>query len=183
LLVASREDRGGLLAAPVRGVFAKDDEWLITGDLFRRDRDGDYWIVDHVSGLIATPHGPVASYPIAEDLEALPAVDLAVAFALQGSKGPVVVAAVAPRAGFEIRADELTDAVRDLAPASRPAVVRVVDAIPLTTWYRPVAAPLRAEGVPANDCAYAWNAATRAYAPLTDDERAELGLDVPPSLF
>ncbi|HVT78024.1 MAG TPA: alpha/beta fold hydrolase, partial [Acidimicrobiales bacterium] len=28
LLVASREDRGGLLAAPVRGVFAKDDEWL-----------------------------------------------------------------------------------------------------------------------------------------------------------
>jgi putative long chain acyl-CoA synthase len=183
LLVASREDRGGLLAAPVRGVFAKDDEWIITGDLFRRDRDGDYWIVDHVSGLIATPSGPVPSYPIAEALDAVPSVDLAVAYALQGSQGPVIVAAVSPRPDHTIRADELSDAVRGLAPTSRPAVIRVIDSVPLTTWYRPVTAPLRAEGLPANDNAFAWNAEAQAYEPITDTARAALGLDVPPSLF
>jgi putative long chain acyl-CoA synthase len=183
LLVASREDRGGLLAAPVRGVFAKDDEWIITGDLFRRDRDGDYWIVDHSSGLIATPHGRVPSYPIAEALDAVASIDLAVAYALDGSQGSVVVAAVAPRPGHTVHADELTQAVRELAPTSRPAIVRVVDDIPVTTWYRPVKGPLRAAGLPVNDAAFAWNDDAQAYVPLTDAARADLGLDVPPSLF
>jgi putative long chain acyl-CoA synthase len=183
LLVACREDRGGLLAAPVRGVFAKDVEWIITGDLFRRDRDGDYWIADHVSGLIATPNGPVPSYPIAEALDNVASVDLAVAYSLEGARGSVVVAAVAPRPGFEVRADELSAAVHGLAPNSRPAVVRVVDEIPLTTWYRPVKAPLRVQGLPANDRAFAWNASAQAYEPLTDGARSQLGLDVPPSLF
>ncbi|MEY2472608.1 MAG: putative long chain acyl-CoA synthase [Actinomycetota bacterium] len=183
LLVASREDRGGLLAAPVRGVFAKDDEWTITGDLFRRDGDGDYWIVDHVSGLIATPNGPVPSYPIAEALDGVPSIDLAVAYALDGANGSVVMAAVAPRPDYEITADDLTEGVRRLPSASRPAVVRVVDEIPLTTWYRPVKAPLRAQGLPANDHAFAWNSEAQAYEPLTDAARAALGLDVPPSLF
>ena len=183
LLVASREDRGGLLAAPVRGVFAKDDEWIITGDLFRRDRDGDYWIVDHVSGLIATPQGPVLSYPIAEAFDAVASVDLSVAYSLEGSKGRVVVVAIAPRPGYEISAEELTEAASKLTPTSRPAVVRVVDEIPVTTWYRPVKAPLRAEGIPANDRAFVWDASAQVYAPITDAGRAAVGLDVPPSLF
>ena len=32
-----------LSVVPLRGVFAPGDAWLVTGDLFRRDADGDYW--------------------------------------------------------------------------------------------------------------------------------------------
>jgi putative long chain acyl-CoA synthase len=183
LLAREREDRGGLLAAPVRGVFEKNDEWTITGDLFRRDRDGDYWIVDHVSGVIDTPAGPVPSYPIADALEALPDVDLAVAYGLDGAKGSVVVAAITARVGHDVRPEDLATAVRTLPPASRPSVVRVVDRIPLTTWYRPLKAPLRAHGVPTNACAFAWNDGAQSYEPLTDSARVSLGLPVDRTLF
>ena len=47
----------------LRGVFEAGDAWLETGDLFRRDVDGDFWLVDHVPSLIRTaarrrPDGP-----------------------------------------------------------------------------------------------------------------------------
>ena len=45
--------------SPLRGVFAKSDAWLPTGDLFRRDGDGDFWLVDHVTGMARTAGGPV----------------------------------------------------------------------------------------------------------------------------
>jgi putative long chain acyl-CoA synthase len=31
---------------PLRGVFARDDAWMSTGDLFRVDSDGDLWLVE-----------------------------------------------------------------------------------------------------------------------------------------
>ena len=176
LLAAERQDRGGLLAAPVRGVFAKDDEWTITGDLFRRDRDGDYWIVDHLSGVIHSAGGPVPSHPIEEALEALDTVDLAVAYGLPGPAGEVVVAAVLARVGAAITGNELADAVHALAPLSRPAVVRVVKEIPVTTWYRPLKAPLRAEGIPADGTAFWWDAEAESYGSLTAAAQADLGL-------
>jgi putative long chain acyl-CoA synthase len=183
LLAAEREDRGGLLAAPVRGVFEKDDEWTITGDLFRRDRDGDYWIVDHVSGLIHTAAGSVPSYPIEDALSGVADVDLAVAYGINGTKGAVVIAAVSARAGHEIRVEDLNAAVRALPSASRPSVVRIVDEIPLTTWYRPLKAPLRDEALPERDNAYAWSDDAASYEPITDDARVALGLPVARTLF
>lgn len=183
LLAAEREDRGGLLAAPVRGVFAKDDEWTITGDLFRRDADGDYWIVDHVSGLISTPSGPVPSYPIEDALGSVSDVDLAVAYGLKGAKGGLVVAAVSARCGHEIRVEDLAAAVVALPAASRPSIVRIVDEIPLTTWWRPLKAPLRAEGVPGKGDAYVWNDKSQTYKRITDAARTKLGLPVERTLF
>ena len=35
---------------PLRGVFARDDAWMATGDLFRVDADGDLWF----DGLVVT---------------------------------------------------------------------------------------------------------------------------------
>ena len=65
---------------PLRGVFKPDDAWLATGDLFRRDADGDYWLLDSITALIRTEHGPVPPTPIRDALWTLPAVDLAVCF-------------------------------------------------------------------------------------------------------
>jgi putative long chain acyl-CoA synthase len=156
-----REEVGLLLAqidagaptgtAPMRGVFSRDDAWLSTGDLFRIDADGDYWRVDAVADTISTAEGIVFTVPIRDALGELPAVDLAVAYGVPEGSAPgleLAAAAVTLRAGREVTARDLTEALMGLEPAERPSVVRVVDEIPVTTWYRPVTGPLRAQGIP-----------------------------------
>ncbi|HWF36704.1 MAG TPA: AMP-binding protein, partial [Solirubrobacteraceae bacterium] len=156
-----REEVGLLLAqidagaptgtAPMRGVFSRDDAWLSTGDLFRIDADGDYWRVDAVADTISTAEGIVFTVPIRDALGELPAVDLAVAYGVPEGSAPgleLAAAAVTLRAGRELTARDLTEALMGLEPAERPSVVRVVDEIPVTTWYRPVTGPLRAQGIP-----------------------------------
>ena len=58
----------------LRGVFEPGDAWLQTGDLFRRDDDGDYWLVDHVPALVRSADGVVAGGPIVDALGDLDAV-------------------------------------------------------------------------------------------------------------
>ena len=143
---------------PLRGVFWPDDAWVATGDLFRRDADGDFWLLDTITSVVRTPTGPVYPTPIRDALWALDAVDLAVCFGVTvpGAKGAVAVAAVTLRDDQELAAHDVSDALSVLDPAQRPRYVRVVDAIPVTTWYRPVVAPLRALGVPDGDDGQAW---------------------------
>jgi putative long chain acyl-CoA synthase len=159
-------------STPLRGVFAPEDAWLTTGDLFRRDPDGDYWRVDALADVIRTADGPVFTSPIREALGDLPAVDLAVAYgvASNGTQHQLAVAAVTLRAGQELETAGVTRALRGLDRSQRPAIVRVVDEIPVTTWFRPVTAPLRREGVPEPaDGVQAWylDASGETYRPLT----------------
>jgi len=151
-----------LSVVPLRGVFEPEDAWLPTGDLFRKDGDGDYWRVDNVADVIRTAGGPVLSGPIRHALGGLRAVDLTVAYGVpvpevppaSGASGPagnqVAVDAVTLRAGTGLEAAHLTDALGALPLQQRPEFVRVVDEIPVTTWYRPMTGPLRAEGIPAD---------------------------------
>jgi putative long chain acyl-CoA synthase len=133
-----------------RGVFSRDDAWLPTGDLFRRDSDGDYWRVDGLSDVIRTAAGPVFTGPIRDALGDLPAVDLAVAYGVPANGGDmqVAIAAITLRAGGELSVGELTRALEGLPVAERPAIVNAVDSIPVTTWFRPLTGPFREAGIP-----------------------------------
>ena len=67
--------------APLRGVFARDDAWVATGDLFRRDGDGDYWRMDSVARRRSAPRtGRCTRSRSGTPSATLPAVDLAVAY-------------------------------------------------------------------------------------------------------
>ena len=105
---------------PMRGVFARDDAWMLTGDLFRRDADGDYWRLDHVGDVIHSAEGPVFTGPIRDALGDLPAVDLVVAYGVTpgGAKHEIAVAAVTVRAGHELRGKDIGMALRGLRRAS-----------------------------------------------------------------
>jgi putative long chain acyl-CoA synthase len=163
LLARARFDQRGLLGNPLRGVFAKGDAWHLTGDLFRRDDDGDFWWVDSATAVIHTAKGPVPSIPIEDALGTLEQIDLAVAYGVPENGADVVVAAVTLRPGQQVSGGEMTAALAGLAERSRPAVVRLVDEIPLTTWYRPLKAPLQKEGLPPDAPGWRWDDGAGSY--------------------
>ncbi|MGO9793952.1 MAG: alpha/beta fold hydrolase [Solirubrobacteraceae bacterium] len=138
-------------ATTLRGVFTRGDVWVQTGDLFRRDADGDYWRLDSVNDVIHTDSGHVFTGPIRDALGSLPAVDLAVVYGgrPEGAANEVVIAAVTLRPDQRLQARDLTGACSALPEDRRPALVHVVDEIPVTTWFRPITGPLRGAGVPA----------------------------------
>ncbi len=190
LAVESGTDEVGMLLArvsasdpttttPWQGVFSRDDAWLPTGDLFRRDGDGDYWRVDSVGDVIRTAVGPVFTAPIRDALGDLPAVDLAVAYGVEKNGGPeqIALAAITLRTGGELAAQELTRAMEVLPLVERPSIVHVVEEIPVTTWYRPLTGPLREAGIPEpGDGKTVWylDASGGRYRPLTDAAQRKL---------
>ena len=89
--------------------------------------------------------------PIRDALGDLPAVDLAVAYGLRASDDApeLAVAAVTLRPDHELNAEMLSHALREVPEGHRPAVVHVIDEIPVTTWFRPLTGPLRQAGLPA----------------------------------
>jgi putative long chain acyl-CoA synthase len=149
LLVRARLSQP-MSTTPLRGVFARGDAWIETGDLFRRDSDGDYWRVDNVNDVIRTAAGPVFTGPIRDCLGTLPAVDLAVAYGLvpAGSEREIALAAVTLRSGQKLHARELTGGMASLPAGERPSIVHVIEEMPVTTWYRPITGPLREAGIP-----------------------------------
>jgi len=139
-----------LAGNPLRGVFEPDDAWQSTGDLFRRDEHGQFWLVEQVSALVHTPYGVAVPAAARRAMEAVPAVDLAVAYAVPEGEDAVqaLVVAVTLRQGAELTASELDRACDGLPPAHRPTYVQVVPSIPVTTWCRPLWTSLRKAGVP-----------------------------------
>jgi putative long chain acyl-CoA synthase len=150
MLLARVSTNEPLSITPLRSLFARGDSWVVTGDLFRRDADGDYWRVDGAGDVIHTDRGPVFTTPIRDALGAIPAVDLALAYAVarDADDREIAVAAVTLREGRELSAREVGRALTVLEPEQRPAIVHVVHEIPVTTWFRPLTQELRDAGVP-----------------------------------
>ncbi len=180
-LLVARARPGDTSVTPMRGVFARDDAWLSTGDLFRRDSDGDYWRLDGVYDVIHTSDGPVLAAPIRDALGDLEAVDLAVAYGLRpdGDGPELAVAAVTLRPDHSLTPEVLSRALAELPEGHRPAVVRVIDEMPVTTWFRPLTRPLRRAGLPEPAEGRVWylDRGGRRYRPLTDAARRRLGAD------
>jgi putative long chain acyl-CoA synthase len=179
MLLARVRRTDPLSVVPLRGVFAPEDAWVATGDLFRRDADGDYWRVDGVRDVIRTAAGPVFTSPIKDALGDLPAVDLVVAYGVAppGGEHEVAVAALTLRAGHELKARDVARAFGSLEREQKPGLVRVVDRIPVTTWFRPLTGPLREGGIPEpGEQTQAWylDASGEQYRSLTEAARKRL---------
>ena len=170
LLAEVRFDSIGSGDGVLRGVFRPGDAWLETGDLFRLDSDGDYWLVDHAPG-IRTANGVVFSGPIQDALGDVDSVALAVAYGIPIAGGAdIPCAAVTLRHGAELDIHEVERALADLGDTGIPWVLRVVDRIPLTTWYRPITGPLKAEGLPEPTkpaTSWYWDPRKGGYRPMS----------------
>ncbi|MEU8121872.1 AMP-binding protein [Spirillospora sp. NPDC049024] len=191
LLARVRLSAIGSAARPVRGVFRPEDAWTITGDLFRRDADGDYWLVGREAELIRTTDGIVPPGPIRDALGDLPYVDAVAVYGIPVGETELAAAAVSLRsapaaarggsAENAVKPVDLSEALLRVEPGLRPAVVRIVDEMPVTAGNRLWTVPLRDEGVPAaGDGRAFYRDKAGAYRPLTDAARRRL-LKAPPA--
>lgn len=162
--------------APIkRGVFAPADTWVSTEYLFRRDDDGDYWLVDGRGSVIHTDRGCVYASTVNDAVGCLGSVDLAVTYGVEANGRRLAVTAMELRPGGSIPSADLSEALADLAVGEPPDIVHVVSNMSLSASYRPLVSPLRAEGIP-KPSRNAWylDPDTKRYKRLTVAVRAEI---------
>ena len=161
--------------SPLRSVFEPGDAWRSTGDLFRVDSDGVHWMAGSVASAVRTRNGRVPLTAVEDALMHCPAVDLAVAYGVPGrADRDVLVAAVTLVGGGQLDPEACSRILANrLPPGHVPSVLRVVDEVATTTWYRARRAPLREQGIEL-DRAWRWHASDRRYRPLTVEDRDRL---------
>ncbi|MFO0686601.1 MAG: alpha/beta fold hydrolase [Sandaracinus sp.] len=160
----------------LRGVFDPGDAWFVTGDLMRRDEEGDYWLVDRLSDVVRTEQGPIPTLAVEDALETCRNVRTAVAYGVSPGAGrPVLCATVLTRDGTLDPAALTEDVVSRLPAAKRPRFVRVARAIPLTDGYRPKKAALKEQGttVAAGEQLFTYDERAERYMISTQTARAE----------
>ena len=139
MLLSRAEPGMSPVARPHRGLFAPGDAWLLTGDLFYRDEDGDFWLAGSADSLVTTAHGVVGGFAVEDALGVLDAIDMSVTYAVPGADGDdLAVTAVTLRSQRTVDATDLSVALSQLPPDRRPHVVRVVERIPTSTSHRPL---------------------------------------------
>ncbi|MDJ0393208.1 AMP-binding protein [Rhodococcus sp. G-MC3] len=160
LLLGRPSNEGEVTSPLMRGVFESGDSWVPTENLFRRDSDGDYWLVDRKDTVVKTTRGPVFTQPIIDAFGDVPDVEFVVVYGVPGggtSATPrrldhvadeIAVCGISLHGEKSLPAKTITDAIAVLLPSQRPDIVQVVDRIPLGRAYRPRASELQKLGVP-----------------------------------
>jgi putative long chain acyl-CoA synthase len=162
-------------ASVKRGVFAPGDTWISTEYLFRRDDDGDYWLMGRRGSVVHTARGLVYSEPVTDALGLINGVDLAVTYNVPVGGQEVAVSAVTLLPGASITAADLTEAVAKMPIGLGPDIVCVVPELTLSATYRPTVSALRAAGIPkAGRQVWYFDAGSGEFRRLTPGVRSEL---------
>jgi putative long chain acyl-CoA synthase len=150
----------------LRGVFEPGDAWFVTGDLLRRDADGDYFFVDRLSDVVRTASGPVPTIGVEDALARVASVRRSAAYGASEGGQAVLVAAIVPREK-NVDLERLgREIVAELPANRRPRYVRLVDALPLTDGHRVMKTVLREKGIaPEGGTLLAYDASRERYAP------------------
>src|SRR5947209_17341963 len=158
-----------------RGVFAPADTWISTEYLFRRDAEGDFWLVGRRGTTVHTARGTVFCEPVTDAFGLIPAVDLGVTYGVSVDGHQVAVTALTTRPGATITAADLTEAVAAMPFGLGPDIVHVVPQLSLSATYRPTVRALRAAGIPkAGRHAWVFDSDANQFRRLTGPARAEL---------
>jgi acyl-CoA synthetase (AMP-forming)/AMP-acid ligase II len=132
LLVRGPQVMAGYLGRPDATAAAFRDGWLRTGDLVRRDEDGNLFVVERLKELIKVNANQVAPAELEALLLTHPSIaDAAVVGRPDERCGEVPEAFIVARG--EVKADSLIDwLAQRVAPYKRIAAVHTVDALPRT---------------------------------------------------
>ncbi|HEX6242967.1 MAG TPA: alpha/beta fold hydrolase [Polyangiales bacterium] len=124
----------------IRDVQHRGDRWYFTGEVMRRDPQGNYWPLDRVRDVIHTPLGLAFTRPIEDVLYEIPDVRVAAVAACGEARGKQHPEAwLVMYRQREPDADLLTRLlVQHLAPNERPRRIHLVAEVPMSDGHRPV---------------------------------------------
>lgn len=147
-----------------RDVVERGDTWFVTGDVMRRDPQGDYWFLDRLSDVVRTDTGPVFTRPIEDALYELGEIRLAVVHASDDPDGTQhAEATVVLREHRDLDQEALARLVNfRLKPNARPLTVRIVDKVAMTDGNRPLKGALRASDIQPL-CVYRYDETAQRY--------------------
>lgn len=120
----------GYFDDPVRTAEALKDGWFHTGDIARRDEDGEYWICGRKKSVIIRGGLNVHPEEIVEVLNRNPLVSEAIAFGEPDADWGETITAIVATSGDVSEEDLLEDCRRHLEPRKVPTRIVTVAALP-----------------------------------------------------
>jgi crotonobetaine/carnitine-CoA ligase len=139
----------GYLNNPEATARAWRNGWFHTGDLMRRDIDGNFFFIDRLKDALRRRGENISSVEVEAEALAHPAVLEAAAVATASAQGEdEILLCVAPRPGCAIDATALIQFMAErMAYFMVPRYVRVMDSLPKTESGKVRKVPLREEGL------------------------------------
>lgn len=125
------------------------NQWIHTGDLFRKDAHGWFYFMDRAAESIRRKGENISSFEVEQALLRHPDVAECAVYAVPSDLSEhEVMAAVLPREGAELDVRDLIDvASRNLPKFAVPRYVRIVDDFPRTETQKVRKPALKADGV------------------------------------
>ncbi|MFM9379393.1 AMP-binding protein [Gordonia sp. VNK21] len=149
MLLAHAGQRFSSTNLVLRGVFRPHDRWEVSDLLFRADAEGDLWFMGSVAQVIHSARGLIYPEPISEALSAVPGVDQVVVYGTGEFGRQLAVAVISLREGTaSVTPTQLRVGLGELPADERPHLIQVVDEVPVSESYRPLAAGFARRGVP-----------------------------------
>jgi len=157
----------------LRDVFASGDAWFVSGDLLKRDKDGDYWYVDRIGDTFRWKSENISTKLVENIIAELPFVSSAAVYGvkLPDREGRLGVAAIELLPNMEFDGKAMFGYVKKhLSKSAHPRVIRIVEKMKKTDTLRVVKYHLQKEGInPTNihDPLYRYDQETQNYVSLT----------------
>ena len=122
--------------------------WFHTGDILRKDADGNYYFVDRLKDAIRRRGENVSSIEIEAAVRSYPAVDEVIAVGIPVESEEEVMVVIVAKAGQALDPPALIEWLTSRLPYfAVPRFVRIVDAIPKTETNKQRKFPFREAGV------------------------------------
>ncbi len=162
----------------LRDCFRRGDRYFRTGDLLRRDAEGDFFFVDRIGDTFRWKGENVSTQEVAEALAGAAGLENVTVYGVEVPRceGRAGMAAVTLAEGARFDGEVVYRRAAETLPGyARPAFVRVCAALDQTSTMKFKKTRLAREAyAPGADALYVRDDAAGRYAPLDDARRAEL---------
>jgi len=157
----------------IHDVFVSGDSWFVSGDLLKKDKDGDYWYVDRIGDTFRWKSENISTGLVENVLADIPFVENVSVYGVKLPKreGRIGVAALEIRHGMMFDGHLLFDHVcKHLSKPARPRVIRIVPKLQTTKTLKVVKHHLQKQGInpmEIKDSLYRYAEISKNYVPLT----------------
>lgn len=130
--------------------FGDGENWFYTGDMFRRDEDGDFWFIDRLGDTYRWKGENVSTEEVAFVIQNQDIVDACAVYGVKvpGKEGRAGMVAIQLARNAKFDGDAFGKAVTDdLFPAAYPRFVRIVETLPVTSTLKLVKYDLQKDGI------------------------------------